>query len=147
MEGEHGSTLRDGHDANVRLNCFGQDRRGNWHVLYHRMYDAAGPLDPNWGAGNGSWTRPNTPVPSPGWAGGHAFSRDGLSWSAWSRCYNTTVSLNNGSSVNFSRRERPKLLFDADGQPTHLYNGVISEGGSRVTYTIVAPLNVPSNRA
>ena len=24
-----------------------KDKRGNWHVLYHRMFDPAGPLDPN----------------------------------------------------------------------------------------------------
>jgi hypothetical protein len=31
------------------------DRRGNWHALYHRMFDPAGPLDPNWGKEDGSW--------------------------------------------------------------------------------------------
>ena len=25
------------------------DKRGNWHALYHRMFDPIGPLDPNWG--------------------------------------------------------------------------------------------------
>jgi hypothetical protein len=24
-----------------------KDKRGNWHVLYHRMFDPAGALDPN----------------------------------------------------------------------------------------------------
>lgn len=37
------------------------------------------------------------------------------------------------------RRERPKLLFDASGRPTHLYNGAIAQDGS--TYSIIAPLN------
>ena len=121
-----------------------RDKRGNWHVLYHRMYDPAGPLDPNWGKEDGSWKLPKTPVPSPGWAGGHAFSRDGLAWSNWTRCYNTSVALADGTTVNFPRRERPKLLFDQSGTPTHLYNGAIPSHGN--TYTIVSPLNVPANK-
>ena len=113
-------------------------------MLYHRMYDPAGPLDPNWGKEDGSWKLPKTPVPSPGWAGGHAFSRDGLAWSNWTRCYNTSVALADGTTVNFPRRERPKLLFDQSGTPTHLYNGAIPSHGN--TYTIVSPLNVPANK-
>eukprot|EP00039_Didymoeca_costata_P004535 m.73987 g.73987 ORF g.73987 m.73987 type:complete len:431 (+) comp12442_c0_seq2:33-1325(+) len=119
-----------------------KDKRGNWHVLYHRMFDPAGPLDPNWGKYDGSWVRPKSPVPSPGWCGGHAFSRDGINWSPWTRCYNTSVTLTNGTTVEFLRRERPKLLIQ-DGVPTHLYNGVIAP---TETYTIVSPLNVPKNR-
>ena len=107
------------------------------------MFDPAGPLDPRWGQEDGSWERPDNPVPSPGWAGGHAYSRDGLVWSAWTRCYNTSVLLTNGQVVETNRRERPKLLFDDEGYPTHLYNGAI---WPKETYTIVAPLNVPRNR-
>ena len=107
------------------------------------MFDGAGPLDPNWGQEDGSWKRPGTPVPSPGWAGGHAFSQDGLAWSNWTRCYNTSASLVGGGKFEFHRRERPKLLFDKAGIPTHLFNGAIAPES---TYTIVAPLNVPANR-
>jgi hypothetical protein len=32
--------------------------------------------------------------------------------------------VSDGSVVQMSTRERPKLLFGADGEPTHLYNGV-----------------------
>ena len=77
-------------------------------------------------------------MPSPGWAGGHAFSADGLKWSTWNRCYNTSLPLTNGTTVEVNRRERPKLLFDPKGKPTHLYNGAITDWG---TYTIVAPIN------
>eukprot|EP00658_Telonema_sp_P-2_P030410 TRINITY_DN22967_c0_g1_i5.p1 TRINITY_DN22967_c0_g1~~TRINITY_DN22967_c0_g1_i5.p1 ORF type:complete len:361 (+),score=32.61 TRINITY_DN22967_c0_g1_i5:279-1361(+) len=113
-----------------------RDKRGNWHVLYHRMFDPYGPLDPNWG----SVVKPTkTPVPL-GWAGGHAFSKDGYVWSNWTRCYNTSVVLTNGTVVEHQRRERPKLLFDADKNPTHLYNGVFDTSGSSVTFTIVAPI-------
>jgi hypothetical protein len=111
-------------------------------VLYHRMYDAVGPLDPRWGQEDGSWNKPSTPVPSPGWAGGHAFSRDGYTWSPWTRCYNTSIALTDGTTLEVRRRERPKLLMDSTGRPTHLYNGVIAP---TETYTVVAPLNVPAN--
>ncbi len=114
-----------------------RDKRGNWHVLYHRMFDPYGPLDPLWG----KWkTQPaGNPVPQ-GWAGGHAFSRDGFTWSKWSRCYNTSVVLTDGRVVEHNRRERPKLIFDSSGSPTHLYNGVFDTTGSSVTFTIVAPI-------
>ena len=77
-------------------------------------------------------------MPSPGWAGGHAFSKDGFAWSEWTRCYNTSIPLNNGSTVEVNRRERPKLLFDASGTPVHLYNGAITDWG---TYTVTVPIN------
>jgi len=62
------------------------DKRGNFHALYHRMFDPKGPLDPNWGHEDGSWNRTGSPVPVPGWSGAHSFSRDGLSnWSPLNR--------------------------------------------------------------
>mmetsp|Transcript_28805 Transcript_28805/g.35042 ORF Transcript_28805/g.35042 Transcript_28805/m.35042 type:complete len:431 (-) Transcript_28805:17-1309(-) len=104
------------------------DARGHWHVLYHKMFDPSGE-----GA-----------IPSPGWVGGHSFSRDGLVWSEIVRAYNTTVRYEDGRSVEMKRRERPKLIFDLDGvTPTHLTNGVISPDGDLV-YTLVVPLNTDS---
>lgn len=118
-----------------------QDKRGHWHVLYHHMYDAAGPLDPGWG----QWSvrPPGAAIPSPGWAGGHAFSRDGFTWSEWSRCYNTSIALTNGSTIEARRRERPKLLFDERGGPTHLYNGGGMFTGAKKpsVYTVTVPIN------
>ena len=118
-----------------------QGKRGHWHVLYHRMYDAAGPLDPGWG----QWSvrPPGAAIPSPGWAGGHAFSRDGFTWSEWSRCYNTSIALTNGSTVEARRRERPKLLFDERGRPTHLCNGGGMFMGAKKpsVYTVAVPIN------
>ena len=61
------------------------------------------------------------------WSGGHLFSRDGTRWSPIYRAYNTTVALEGGGSVTFQRRERPKLIFDAAGTPTHLFNAVFEE--------------------
>jgi hypothetical protein len=99
------------------------DKRGHWHTLVHRMFDPPGQ------------------GPCGTWAGGHLSSVDGLHWSAIYRAYNTSAALTDGSSVTWQRRERPKLLFDASGQMTHLFNGVISADGKEV-YTAVAPLNV-----
>lgn len=109
-----------------------KDFRGNWHVLYHRMFD------------NGS------SVPSPHaediWSGGHSFSADGLVWSPITRCYNTTVFLQDGSNISFVSRERPKLVMDASGRPTHLSNAVqppqTAGPDAGVTHTLVVPLNV-----
>ena len=128
------------------------DTRGHWHALYHRMFDPAGPLDPNWGKEDGSWNRTGiSAVPAPGWAGAHSFSRDGLSgWSPLNRCWNTTMAMADGSHFELSRRERPKLLIQ-DGVPTHLFNGAIADpapkgrDGGSITYTAVTPLNVKAN--
>ena len=98
------------------------DRRGYWHVLYHLMFDP----DPKEPCGLNS--------------GGHSFSIDGTSWSPIFHAYNTTIQLEDGSSYTFSRRERPKLLFNTQGIPTHLYNGVISADYG--VYTLVAPLKL-----
>lgn len=112
-----------------------QDHRGNWHVLYHRMFDNGPGDDPAKGA-EGSWS------------GGHSFSADGITdWSPITRCYNTSVPLVNGSTVKFVSRERPKLLMGADGRPSHLSNAVQpNQTGAGpdagITHTLIVPLNV-----
>ena len=124
------------------------------------MFDGEGKLDPNWGKADGSWKHTH-PIPSPGFAGGHAFSRDGLNWSDWSRCFDTGVtmsSMSSGEKLWMLRRERPKLLLDTDGRPTHLFSaavgpchykaGLLGCGPAATprSSTIVVPLNVPANR-
>lgn len=99
-----------------------QDQRRNWHVLVHRMFDPPG----------------GSAIPSPGWAGGHAFSRDGLKWSDFSRSYNTTIHMVDGSSWETLRRERPKLLFDKHGRMQYLFNGVAT--ATEGTYTLAVPI-------
>eukprot|EP00413_Alexandrium_margalefii_P002002 CAMPEP_0204523498 /NCGR_PEP_ID=MMETSP0661-20131031/6869_1 /ASSEMBLY_ACC=CAM_ASM_000606 /TAXON_ID=109239 /ORGANISM="Alexandrium margalefi, Strain AMGDE01CS-322" /LENGTH=402 /DNA_ID=CAMNT_0051529197 /DNA_START=42 /DNA_END=1250 /DNA_ORIENTATION=- len=100
------------------------DRRGNWHALLHKMFDPSG----------------GSPVPSPGWPGGHIFSKDGLTWSEMRRAYSTNVTLESGEVLVLLRRERPKLILDEQGVPTHLTNGAIMPDGE--TYTIVQPLDL-----
>ena len=58
--------------------------------------------------------------------GGHAYSRDGVSWSFSSAPpYGNVVNFSDGSSVPMQRRERPHLIFDrASGYITHLVTAV-----------------------
>lgn len=100
------------------------DKRGHWHALVHKMFDPAG----------------SSPIPSPGWAGGLIFSKDGLVWSEMKRCYSTNIKLENGEMLVTKRRERPKLIFDSNGIPTHLTNGAVMPDGQ--TYTIIQPLDI-----
>ena len=101
-----------------------RDPRGRWHALLHKMFDPPG----------------RSPIPSPGWSGGHIYSRDGLTWSHVQRCYSTNVTLEGGGLLVTKRRERPKLIFNEAGVPTHLTNGVETAHGG--TYTMIAPLAV-----
>ena len=50
------------------------------------------------------------------------------------------MTLAGGGVLVTKRRERPKLIFNADGVPTHLTNGVETAHGG--TYTMIAPLDV-----
>ena len=85
------------------------DGRANWHALYHVL------------------------GPSPG---GHAYSRDGRVWSNITAAYGKARPIGPGNATVAFGAERPKLLFDADGVPTHLYNG----GSKGDAFTIVSPL-------
>ena len=73
-----------------------------------------------------------------GFVGGHAYSRDGINWVYSSTpAYYFEVGIGEyGSKVTFSyhRRERPHLLFDANGDPIYLTNGV---GARHVIYIYI----------
>ena len=55
-----------------------------------------------------------------------SFSPDGLTWyTADVQPYFNEVNYTaGGPPLQMSTRERPKLLFDDSGNPTHLYNGI-----------------------
>lgn len=57
---------------------------------------------------------------------GHAFSEDGLNWhyDADDQPYNNELLFENGTKQYFSTKERPHLVFNDEGEPTHLINGV-----------------------
>lgn len=83
--------------------------------------------------------------------GGHAFSRDGVSWTFSSTPpYGNLVNFTDGSSVAMQRRERPHLIFDERGLITHLSTGVQPPPTARkapppgfngdYTYTLLQPV-------
>jgi len=83
-----------------------RDPRGNFHALFHAWDDI----------------------------GGHAFSKDGLRWHyADGRAYSTDAEVEGGETVTYWRRERPRLIFDSEGNPTHLVNGASYRGGATPT--------------
>eukprot|EP01052_Picozoa_sp_SAG31_P029578 SAG31_NODE_2950_length_4870_cov_3.507860_6_plen_97_part_00 len=75
-------------------------------------------------------TWPNCPD-----VGGHAASKDGKTWHySGGAVYSTTVEYEGGYNVTYARRERPELLLDEHGLPTHLITGVVD--GTRMTGTM-----------
>lgn len=84
------------------------DRRGSFHILAHTWFSGAWPLMT---------------------ISGHAFSRDGISnWTfSHEEPYSYNVTYTSGVVEPFATIERPKLLFDRRGVPTHLFNGVSSQ--------------------
>ena len=84
------------------------DKRGNFHVFFH-VYTMTC----------------DTPLCDPTAISGHSFSRDGATWfRSPTQPYFTTANVTDGSVIQMSTRERPKLVFRADGEPSHLINGV-----------------------
>lgn len=100
------------------------DARQHWHALFH-MEDSR--------------------------IGGHAYSTDGIEWSNVSFAYNKTISLVGeplGTGIQCNRRERPSLMFNEAGTPTHLVTGCCLEpciwnstNGMEHSFTAVQPLN------
>ena len=85
------------------------DHRGHFHLLYHAYQTFT------------AQTCVNSTVSA------HAYSEDGFVWySNPEQPYSTQVQMAGGSTVTVSTRERPKLFFDKNGYPTHLFNGVCS---------------------
>lgn len=84
------------------------DKRGNWHQFFHTYTMSC-----------------DTPRCDPTSISGHSFSQDGLVW--YGSCvqpYFNTANVSDGSVVQMSTRERPKLLFNAEGGPIALSNGI-----------------------
>lgn len=57
---------------------------------------------------------------------GHGFSLDGRDWrfNIAEQPYNATINFANGTVQQFSTFERPHFLFNKDGHPEYLVNGV-----------------------
>jgi hypothetical protein len=104
---------------------FWKDKRGNYHILVHS-------LEKDGGFGSGPKV------------GRHAYSRDiGGPWlfNTKTLAFSTEVEFDDGSSINFYRRERPQLLFSDDGEmtPLVLTTGV-QEVHSSMSYSVMVPV-------
>jgi hypothetical protein len=107
-------------DADVEDPFVYFDARGHAHALYHSME-----------AGD-----------DPRYSGGHAYSADGVSWTYSGLAFGGVVTFTDNSTFAFSRRERPHVLFAADGTtPVALSSGVQYGGlyGDAV-FTLVQPI-------
>ena len=128
------------------------DDDGYYHAVFHHMY--------------GSGTKTQWWLDA---TGGHAFSKDGWTWTytgvAWGNAtsrYNTPagqgahVPFDDGTTVKFTRLERPHLIFGNSkggqlrGDPTHLIcsaqygTGTNPGSGAQnddACYTLVIPIN------
>lgn len=95
------------------------DARGNFHVIYH-VYRTGGASAHNCTPGNDGAV-----------VSGHYFSADGFKWYAAAVSpYGNVIDLADGSQQLLTTRERPKMLFNKAGDPTHLSNGVCPSPGN-----------------
>lgn len=101
------------------------DKRGNYHILVHSLL-------PDAGFGDG----PNV--------GCHAFSR---SWQGpWTfnrktTAFNTTVHFEDGSTMDYYRRERPNIFFSNDESMTPLFLSTgVQEVNSSMSYSLIQPI-------
>ena len=73
--------------------------------------------------------------------GGFAYTRSEnlLEWEFGPPAYNYTLAMTDGRTFTPTHRERPKLLFDTNGEPQYLFNGVATAAYGK-TYTVVQPI-------
>jgi hypothetical protein len=102
-----------------------QDKRGNWHLLMHSV-EADG--------GFGSGPKVGRHAYAEHWEGPLTFVNTTLA-------YNTTIDYDDGTSINFYRRERPQLLFSDDGEMTPLYlTSGVQAVNSAQSYSTIVPI-------
>jgi hypothetical protein len=95
------------------------DARDNWHIVYH-VYRTGGLSAHNC-----------TPGSDGAVVSGHYFSQDGYTWmTSPTMPYLNVVDLADGTTQLLTTRERPKMIFNSDGEPTHLSNGVCPSPGN-----------------
>lgn len=102
-----------------------EDRRGNFHMLVHSLLPDAGFGDgPN--VGRHAYAR--------SWAGPWTFNNNSVA-------FTTSVEFEDGSIVEYFRRERPSLFFSEDGEmrPLLLSTGV-QEVGEGASYSLIQPI-------
>ncbi|KFA79100.1 hypothetical protein S40288_07032 [Stachybotrys chartarum IBT 40288] len=104
-----------------------RDKRGHWHSINHWMIDYVefdGRRYPR--------------------VGSHLYSRNltGPWQFKLQEAFNSTVNYTDGTTVQFNRRERPKLFFSDDGEMTPLYlvTGVTPLNETRKSSTFIQPI-------
>jgi hypothetical protein len=115
-----------------------QDKAGFFHAVFHHMYGAN--TDSAW------WLLA---------AGGHAFSRDGVSWTYTGVAWGNSTSpgydakFDDGTGYHFTRLERPfVVLNETDGDPAFLVNAAqygtsqsaSAANGGDASFTLVQPV-------
>lgn len=73
--------------------------------------------------------------------GFHVVSNDEINWKKADNilAYDHTLKFTDGSEIKAERRERPQLIFDELGRPTHLLTAVLYEGE---TFNTVQPIEI-----
>jgi hypothetical protein len=109
-----------------------RDKRGNFHMLLHS-------LEPDGGFGSGPQV------------GRHAWARNYTGpWTFGNQtlAFSTEVEYDDGTTINFYRRERPELYFSDDGKmtPLLLTTGVQPQNNP-MSYSIVVPLGEAGAKA
>lgn len=101
------------------------DKRGNFHILVHSLLP-----DAEFGKG------PNV--------GRHAYSESlegPWQFNNNTVAYTTNVSFDDGSIINYFRRERPNIFFSDDGQMTPLFLSTgVQEVNSSASYSLIQPI-------
>ena len=92
----------------------------------------------------GGWHQPEFPNIQ---VGAHAYSADGgRSWVDTGIAFNLTVDYTDGTSTTFIQRERPHIVLNEKGEPSHLTSGVTySLLPTLPTCTIVQPIGTAAD--
>lgn len=98
---------------------FWADARGNYHIVTHQQ---------NLGNVCGNGTNPYDRIKGVT-CGGHLYSQDLKSWGvSTTPTYTDELEFANGTKGYLKTRQRPQLIFNADGSPRVLYNGASFDG-------------------
>lgn len=109
-----------------------RDKRGNYHMLLHS-------LEPEGGFGDGPKV------------GRHAWARKYTgpwTFGSMTLAFSTHVAYNDGTAIDFYRRERPQLYFSEDGKMTPLFLGTgVQPKSSPMSYSVIVPVGDAGVRA
>ena len=116
------SNIFDGVRLHIEDGFLWRNGRGEYHALLHADVEKS----------------------EEGAAGVHAWSADGVRWSlSRTNAFGRTIELRSPADppqLQLARRERPKLLLDADGLPAFLITSAMRHGDCDRTFTFVQPI-------